>query len=248
MKRTRRLRARKGKWQMVTIAAAAVIAASTVFAYTSSVTTNAREEQQLVGVYLAQKAIPVGTSFAQAMGDGSIESKQFPMSAQPTGAITSLDDANKSLVATQIIQPGQILVDSLFGLTAANTGALTIPEGSLAVTVSIADPARVASFVQPGSEISIFVTGSLQNSDKGVSTTQVLLPRVSVLAIGEQVASASSGQVSINSPLVTLAVTPNQAKKLIYASQNLSLYFGLRTSSVDFAGSAAITSGNIFSE
>ena len=227
---------------------ASTVAAASIFTYTSRVASSARDNQRLVDVYLAQRSIPIGTPLATAMSDGSIEQRAFPLSAQPAGAISTLDDSNRDLVSTQPIQPGQIILTSLFSLTAAKTGALTIPDGSLAVTVSVGDPAKVASFLEPGSEITIFVTGSLQNSGGGVQSTQVLLPRVTILAIGDQVESASDTPGVNVSTLFTLAVTPSQAKKLIYAASNLTLHFGLRTNGVDFAGSPAITNNNLISE
>ena len=135
------------------------------------------------------------------------------------------------------------ILQNNFGVSAANTGALVIPDGQLAVTVSLSDPARVASFLQPGSEITIFVTGQSGNT----KYTQVLIPRTQVLAVGSQVLQTPDGASGGNtSALITVAVTPLQAKRLVHASQTLSLYFGLRTAGVDFGSSTPVTDDSLF--
>jgi pilus assembly protein CpaB len=248
MRRSKGLKTRNNRWQMLTIIVASIVAAVAIFSYTSSVANGARNNQTLVNVYLAQKTIPIGTTLEVALSDGSIEGSEFPLSARPIGAISTMDDGNKNLVTTQSIQPGQVIVESLFSVKAPKTGALEIPDGSLAVTVSVGDPGKVASFLQPGSEVTIFVTGALASMGDGSESTQVLLPRVTILAIGDQVESASNTSAPNSSTLFTLSVTPSQAKKLIFASQNLSLHFGLRTNGVEFSGSPAITNKNLISE
>lgn len=241
MKTNKNLKQRKHQWQLIAIILASVVAGSSVFIYTATVSSNAKSEQKLVDVYLAQTPIASGVSLGAALADGSIQVKGFPSGSRPAGSIVSINSSNTNLVAKQLIQPGQILTTALFALTAANTGALNIPEGMLAVTIPMADPAKVASFLQPGSEVAIFVTGSLQG--QGPESTQVLLPRVTVLAVGDQVADMS--QATINASLITLALTPIEAKKIIYASKNLTLYFGLRTDDVEVGGTTAITSNNL---
>lgn len=234
-------KSRKGTLQLLAIVTASIVAGTSVFAYTSTVTSNARDEQKLVNVYLAQKQIPIGTSLGTAIENGFIQVEEFPVGVRPADSIFSVNAANANLVARQTIQAGQIITTPLFAVTAANTGALTIPEGMLAITVPMEDPAKVGSFLQPGSEVVVYVTGSIQGDNK--QSTQVLLPRVTVLAVGDQV--SSSGSSSTSAPLITLALPPTQAKKLIFASKTMSLYFGLRTDGVEVSGTSAVNSSNL---
>lgn len=244
MKKNQNLKQRKHRWQLLIIIIASVLAGTSVFVYTAGINSKAQQNQKLVDVYMAQKQIAIGTSFESAIRDGYLSVKGFPAGSLPLGSIVGINPANASLVAKQTIQPGQIIVTGLFADHASNTGALMIPEGMLAVTVAMSDPAKVANFLQPGSEIAIFATGFLQSSSN--ESTQVLLPRITVLAIGDQV--LMDEQPSSAPSLVTVAVTPTEAKKLIYASKNLTLYFGLRTDGVNINGTPAITNNNLFTD
>jgi pilus assembly protein CpaB len=236
---------KKSSIQVVAIVLLSCLSGLAVFTYTSGVENRVRSTQQTTNVYLTTKQIPIGTGLGSAINQGYLELKKFPLESVPSGAISLIDSRNSELVALQTLQPGQILIQSNFGVTAANTGALVIPDGLLAITVSLSDPARVASFLEPGSEISIFVTGQSGNS----KFTQVLIQRTQVLAVGNQVLPNPAGAAGTNtSALITVAVSPVQAKRLIHASQTLSLYFGLRTAGVDFGVSSSVTDENIFGQ
>lgn len=237
------LKKHRHRWQLIAIFLSTVIAGSSVFVYTTTIASNARSQQQLVSVYLAQSPIPMGTSLGSSLQSGLIQLKQLPAGSRPADSILNINSANNALMAKQSIQPGQIITTALFATKAANTGALDIPEGMLAVTVPMTDPAKVAGFLQPGSQVAIFVTGSFQSGNS--ESTQVLLPQTTVLAIGDQV--TTSGQGTNNASLVTLALTPIQAKKIIYAAQNLTLYFGLRTDDIEVNANSAISNSNLFS-
>ncbi len=240
-----RAKMKKSTLQLIVIIVLSVLSGLAIYTYTSGVESRIRASEQTTPIYITLKQIPVGTALGSAINQGYIEQKQFPRDSVPSQAITLVNTANANLVAMQTLQPGQVILENNFGVTAANTGALVIPDGQLAVTVSLGDPARVASFLQPGSEITIFVTGT---RDK-IKFTDVLITRTQVLAVGTQVLPSSNGGAAGNSsPLITVAVSPDQAKKLIHASQTLSLYFGLRTTGVDFGTSAAATDNNILSK
>ena len=240
-----RSKIKKSTLQLVAIVVLSVLSGLAIYTYTSGVESRVRASEQTTPIYITLKQIPVGTALGSAINQGYIEQKQFPRDSVPSQAITLVNTANANLVAMQTLQPGQIILQNNFGVTAANTGALVIPDGQLAVTVSLSDPAHVAGFLQPGSEITIFVTGS---KDK-VKFTDVLITRTQVLAIGGQVMPVTNGGSNGNtSPLITVAVTPEQAKKLVHASQTLALYFGLRTTGVDFGTSAAVTDDSILNK
>ena len=243
MKLKVRSKMKKTTAQLIVIVLLSVLSGLSIYTYTSGVESRLRSNQQTTAVLIALQQIPIGTALGSAINQGYIEEKQFPHDSVPTQAMSSINASNSDLVALQTLQPGQLLLQSNFGVSAANTGALVIPDGQLAVTVSLSDPARVASFLQPGSEITIFVTGQSGNA----KFTQVLIPRTQVLAVGSQVLPTPDGAASGNtSALITVAVTPLQAKRLVHASQTLSLYFGLRTAGVDFGTSSPVTDDSLF--
>ncbi len=117
----------------------------------------------------------------------------------------------------------------------ATRSNLPIPEGKLAVSVQLADPARVAGFVAPGSEVAIFLTiEGGRGADSEV--TRVLLPKVQVIATGATTlvstittAEGETQTEELPKALLTLAVSQSEAQKVVYGSQHGQMYFGLLT-------------------
>jgi pilus assembly protein CpaB len=135
----------------------------------------------------------------------------------------------------------------MFGKPSSATGILAIPKGKLAISVSLSDDADVAGFVQPSSQVAIFMTAKL--SKTSTTTTQgalgdnadlyiskLLLPRTTVLATSQVAPSdlekAGAGSSNSNGKeLLTLAVTQQEAQQIILAQQTGQLYLGLLSDS-----------------
>jgi pilus assembly protein CpaB len=103
-----------------------------------------------------------------------------------------------------------------------------IPQGKLAVSVSLNDPNRVANFVTPGSDVAVFMTIG-DTGAGGLRRTKVLLPKVRVIANGDRTLTspAPAPGTASQSPVFTLAVNQADAQRLILASQLGQLYFAL---------------------
>ena len=69
-------------------------------------------------------------------------------------------DALKGTVALQDLLVGEQIVADKFGANVAEAASpLGIPANKMAISINLTDPDRVAGFVNPGSEVAIFVTG-----------------------------------------------------------------------------------------
>jgi pilus assembly protein CpaB len=241
------MRSRTVLIQYLTIIVLAAITAFGVYTYTAGVESRIKKSYETQELYIATKQIPAGTTLSSAILSDSIESRQFPIVSAPTNSIRTLAGLDQTLVASYTIQPGQILLQDAFGNTGNPTSALVIPNGMLAVTLTVPDGSRVGGFVQPGSQVAIYASGQLNKEDEG-NITQVLLPRALVLAVGNQtVASTNTNTGNNNSTLVTVAVSALDAKKVIHASQNLTLYLGLLGTGVQIDFSEPIKNATLFS-
>jgi len=169
-------------------------------------------------VLVATGDIAPGTP-ADSLTDASVRTVQVDLNAAPASALPALTKV-AGLITTVPIFTGQVLIPRQFA-TAAATGGLPIPPGTNAVSVEFNDPARVAGFVQPGSKVIIYNTAG--------GTGTVLLPSASVIAVGPATAigkGADSANKSVPSTIVTFALTPRDAAKLV-AVPSSSLYLGL---------------------
>ena len=223
--------AKKGNLQIFGILLLSVLTATIIFVYTTGIESRIKSQQELLSTLIVAQPIPVGTSLGTAFSSGLIQIMEVPRQSLPPFAITSVNDSNEALVALNELHTGQLVTTPNFGEKATNTSALKVPQGMLAVTVMIGEPEKVGSFLQPGSEIAIFGT---REGTSGVRITSVLLPQITVLAIGNQIHADTSGQVPVTSSvLITVAVTPEQALKLIHATRTENLYFALRSDGVE---------------
>jgi len=226
----------------------AALGTSLVFAYVKKADDRAIADQKPVRVLVAKTAIAPGTRVTDAGTAGAFELKDLPQSAVPLGALSSTEPI-KDMVALTTIFPGQQLLAGMFGATAAQTSSIAIPPGQIAVSFSFGDPQRVAGFVQPGSQVVIFLTSSLQGNKQ---STRILLPRVTVIAVGPTTITPPANAAQANPEaqpraMLTLALTQDQAQKLIFATNSGSMYLGLLNDKSKVAPNTGANAQNVFS-
>jgi pilus assembly protein CpaB len=233
----------------------AAIGAVAVLTYARGADRRALEGQQAIGAYVVLKEVPAGTTARKAIDDGLIAKELIASKGVPEGALTSVDNSYENFVATSDMQPGELVLQSRFGTQAAVEGRLLIPEGKMAVSVALDDPSHVGPFLTVGSHIAVFDTFNvlafrgtaavpagdhIQDQHTYIRSTRVLVPDVTVLAVGSTTTKPSSGKAKNSSSdmqpasddttvltLVTLAVTQDQATRIIHAARTGTMTFTL---------------------
>jgi pilus assembly protein CpaB len=248
----------------------AAVGSAFIFLYVRGIDERALDGQQPVRVLVVKTAIAAGTPASEAERTASFELRTVARSSVAAGALSEITPVRNLVTLTQLF-PGEQVLAAKFG--AAGTGtALPMPANTIAVSVQLADPARVAGFVQPGSEVAVFVTlraaaatgrqsgrPSGETSDgpaaTGGQTTRTLLPRANVIAAGPATlvsntsTDAQTGQSNteqIPKAILTLALNQADAERLVYAQANGELYFGLLSKTSKTDKSAGITERNLF--
>jgi pilus assembly protein CpaB len=240
-----------GRRTILLVAAILVAALGTVLVwmYANRAEDAALAGQQPVEVLVATSDIPAGTTGAEIAQSGLSELRQLPAASVPPGALSDLTPvASQRITAT--VFTGQVLIGSMFGSQVQPGGGLSLPRGTMAVSVSLGDPQRVAGFVSPGSQVAVFLTAQNVGGENGAQTV-LLLPRVPVVAVGPQTVSSgtsSGGQANnaeqIPSAILTLALTQVQAQRLIQAQATGQLYLGLLDDDSTVSSSARGTTNN----
>jgi pilus assembly protein CpaB len=213
----------------VLLVAALVIAAlgtTMVFLYVHGLNNQAIHKQDPVSVLVAKKTIDPGTTYKDASDQASFEKKTVSRDALVAGALgTTAALAGK--VTTTTIYPGQQIIPQMFG-NAGEVSTLRVPADKLAISVQVDDPAQVAGFVDAGTNIAIFLT-SVTKGGK----TQLLLPKVLVLAIGNKTAtpqdSTTTGTeaASVPTTILTIAVDQGDSQRVLFGSTHGRLNLGL---------------------
>jgi pilus assembly protein CpaB len=246
--------------RILLIIAVAVAALGTllVFLYVRSADARAQDSVDAVQVLTVAQPIASGESYDDALAAGKIVPKGIAR-VQLLANVQTNPDALKGTVALQGMLPGEQIVADKFGANAADAASpLGIPKGKLAVSVNLTDPDRVAGFVNPGSEVAIFVTGTpeVTGTDPGASAgsqTRLLLERVTVLGVGSTTpvtttTTAEDGtQQTEQLPrtLLTLALSQGDAQQVILASKTLEVTFALLTTDSTVASGPTTTSTDV---
>lgn len=128
--------------------------------------------------------------------------------------------------------------------------------------MELTDPARVAGFVNPGSRVAIFASGDPELIKEDGSTqelspyTRLLLPDVQVIGVGtttvqQRTTTTEDGEQTteeVPRTILTVAVSQEEAERVIYAARNGDLSFALRNDSSKVQDNAGVTAVDIMPE
>jgi pilus assembly protein CpaB len=210
--------------------------------YVQGIDARATKDQELVEVLVAAETIETGESVSAAQEAGKIEKAEVRRADLVDGSLSSTSSI-ADLVAIGPVYPGEQLIAKKFG-SLGDTQSLVIPEDMIAISVELTDFERVAGFVNPGNEVAVFSTASdavlIRPDDterKLGSTTRIVLTRNLVLGVGTTSVTSRTTQTEdgdtateeVARTILTIAVTQEQAEKLILADRTTELNFALLT-------------------
>ncbi len=193
------------------------LAGGAAYLYLQGVQVRAYDGAHLVDVYVANGTIPRGTTGADAIGSGLIQSTKMPLRLRPPGAVTTLASIRDAVAVTDI-PPQQVIVAGLFAQPATQAGAAAqlIPKGDVAITIS--------TDAVHGDHVDLLV-----QLDDGAKEA-FLYQEVPVLAVGSALAepavhttsaqAASPGSQAPATELVTFAVPPAAAARIAMAESD----------------------------
>ena len=228
--------------RILLVAAAVVAALGTVLVllYVRGADTRAEQRFETTEVLVATAQIERGERVADAAAAGKLALQAVPQGSVLPGALLNIDGVDQQIALTAIY-PGEQVVPQKLGDTVVEETQLPIPnDGDMAMSINLTDPARVAGFVNPGSEVAIFITGT--DPTTGAPFSSVLLTRVTVIAVGSTTPVTTTTTVegegqgtgqqvveSLPRTLITLSVSQQQMQRVLLAQQQGELSFALLT-------------------
>lgn len=241
-----------------------------IWQYVDRIEDQVRADQELVEVYVASSGIPEGTRAETAISQGLIETDELPQVNRPAGAITALEQIS-GLAAASDILPGEVILQGRFADPASSAVDFEVPEGLQAISLEVEVPPGVAGYLQPGDNISVIAhiaapaaanqvigpDGTLQpapETTEGAEETraQFLVQGIEVLAVGRRVVvtteeGTQQDQVEqTESVLATVAVTDEDAERLVFALSEGDLYFTLLPEGYEPQGTPGRTFEDLF--
>lgn len=232
-------------------------AGAAVFAYVTTAESRVLEQQAVATVVVARESVPEGMSLADAMADGLLVTETVPARLKPASALESVTGTNGGLVALSNLPAGQIVLAGGVGAEVPQRQPIEVPDGQMAVTVLLDDPSKVGAFLRPGAHVAIFDTFAVEIESESVDgagstttyyQTRPLLDDVVVLAVGAVTraeADAAESQ-AWEAQLVTLAVTQDQAERLVHGTRTGALHFALLGEATQLTPSEGVTDQNLF--
>ena len=231
----------------------ATIATVGVFLYSQGVKEDARTGGDLVQVVVSKVDIPANTDLNALIEQEQFAMKELPSDAVVQDAITDPAQLRGRRNNAFIVAGEQIPVSRVEGGEVPG-GVLSIPDGYQAITVSLSSPRAIGAAVSGGDNVSIYATfdnvvtatkkeqrqaaqaptaagGNANVPEPGRgSVTVVLVPTVQVLRVFIPTNEGLTGEQQQDTQgdiAVTLALTPEDAQKFVFALEEGSSYLSL---------------------
>ena len=170
-------------------------------------------------VYVAVNDIALGDLLNASM----VKLEQWPKGKIPAGAISRLEDAEGRRARTKLFAGEPIQDHRLLGKGASEQGATAlIPKGYRVVPVKVDSVTGGSSLILPGDRVDVMVhLVKDMNRDIQETVTRTILQDIKVFAVDSIVDLEKEKEPgkTISAKTISLLVTPEQAAKVMLASQ-----------------------------
>ena len=204
--------------------------------YVSRAEERAREGEELVEVYVVKDLIPAGTPSEQI--EEALLVEEVPLKVRPENSVDNLANLAGQVTGVELV-PGEQLLSSRF-VTRTNFAnrevGVDVPEDKVEITIAL-DPERaIGGLITPG--------------------TDLLIQKVLVTAV-QQAVKAGLGDEEERDPLtespqdellITLAVSPADAERIIFSAEFGLLWLGAERSTVPQTEDPIQTRGSVYQD
>lgn len=208
----------------------AVVGTTAVLIYVNKADARAVEGKEPIPVLVAEESIPAGTTAEDAKS--LLRAENMPAESVPSDVLGSIDTDLEKLVTSAPLAPGQLLTRSML-VERSVQESMALPKGKLAVTIPIEAGSQGDEQLTSGLQVAVFNTftvgdgsGSghtpsgvkLEFKKENNHATRLLLPKVEVIdVVAEKPRDEETSANGFGKYLVTVAVTQEEAEKLIHA-------------------------------
>lgn len=186
--------------------------------------------ERMVPVLVVEAPIEKGTSAADLRA--LVRAEQVPAKVRAEGAVTELGAIEGKVAAVDLL-PGEQVVSGRFAAP-ADVGPIGLPPGLEEVTLNLESERAVGGRVQVGSEVAVFA--SFTGDGASPARTEVILRDAPVVAVAVS-DSNSAGEDGEPVPgtglLVTLAVEPPVAERIVFGAEHGRIWLSGADGGVD---------------
>ncbi len=174
-------------------------------------------------ILVAQQPIPSGTSGGDAVTKGLVKTKNVDRDSKPANALTDPSQLVGQSAAASIPKGAVLRVDQFAAPQTSLGGLPKLPDGKTALALQLGWVQGVGGFVGRGDRIDIF---GVAKDGPGGPSAKLIMQNTEVLNVN--VSAQTVGQTNTDAkPVFVLAVTPQEAERLVYLTTFQELYFSL---------------------
>lgn len=195
---------------------------------------------EMVTVLVASQDLPTGMTASEIIDKNYLQQREVPRQFIAAGAISSAAALEGKVVASSVSKDEQI-TQARFKLPAEVGLASATPDGYLAISLPYDAARGVGGLVKPGDQVAVI--GTLEQDDEEPQT-KIVISKAKVLALGQAIqrdqlensgvstagneAPLAAGNAAAEMPAtITLALTPEDAEKLVFAQEQGSIWLAL---------------------
>ena len=172
-------------------------------------------------VVAAAKTLPAGARVSAV----DVRLVAWPERAVVPGSFSTVEEVVDRGLITQLLENEPVTESKLAPREGGIGLQTTIPEGMRAISVRVNEVIGVAGFVVPGTRVDVLVT----LKDQADTTTRTVVGNVQVLTAGTRYdQDKSKDGEPIQSSVVTLLLTPEDAGRVVLASSEGQIMLALR--------------------
>ena len=191
-------------------------------------TESSEEKPTMISVVVAKSDIAPRIKIREDM----LTVKEIPSEDVPNGAITDKSEIIDKPAKITILAGDVITVRKLYKNEEQSGFVGTIPADCRAISIPVNDVTGVAGFAKPGDYVDLLFV----ENDSTSATTNIILQNVLLLSINQSMdrnevpqEGEPNSNVAISNPsIVTVALRPHEALKLVSASKLGDIYLMLR--------------------
>lgn len=231
---------RKKLVALISAVVLAIIGVIALVSYAQGADDRAFADAKLVEVLIVKSEIPAGTPATRITT--AVALKKVPAGIRAEGSLTSLD-AVRTLSTNVDLKPGEQVLKARFGSVTGKGKSSALPAGMQEVSIALSAPRIPTGSLKAGDRVGVVVSYVKKDNDGGytnVVKNDVLVTRVSTSVVSK-VGAEEAGVPS----LVTLAVFPMDAEKIVNAAEFGKVWLTLQNPQTDTGGSKLVESKDV---
>ena len=190
-------------------------------------------EQNMTNVQYGEVVVSAGDITAKTMLTSEmLETRKIPVEYIHPDAARKKEEVVGTITLAPLAKGEQVLKKKIARQNETKNGlAYLVPVGKRALTLAVDEVSGIAGLIRPGDRVDVVATVNIPDPSglKETPHSLVVLQDLPVLAVGKTMDDKGDGKSPLEVKTVTVAVTVEQSRPLVLASQKGTIRLMLRS-------------------